>query len=69
MSRQISKLYQRQSPIPLHLYSGYSQTDNKAYCDYWDHALLLNDALWDDYFVSSLADQTRPGASARCQSC
>jgi hypothetical protein len=38
--------------------------DSKAYCDYWDHAFLLNDALWDDYFVSSLADQTRPGAGA-----
>ena len=38
--------------------------DSKAYCDYWDHVFLLNDALWDDYFVSSLADQTRPGASA-----
>lgn len=43
---------------------GHTATDTKAYCDYWDHALLLNDALWDDYFVSSLADQTRPGASA-----
>ena len=42
---------------------GYTPTDTKAYCDYWDHVLLLNDALWDDYFVSSLADQTRPGAS------
>ncbi len=38
--------------------------DNKIFCDYWDHVFLLNDALWDDYFVSSLADQTRPGASA-----
>jgi hypothetical protein len=38
--------------------------DSKAYCDYWDHVFLLNDALWDDYFVSSLADQTRSGASA-----
>ena len=38
--------------------------DSKAYCDYWDHVFLLNDALWDDYFVSSLADQTRPGATA-----
>lgn len=37
--------------------------DTKAYCDYWDHVFVLNDALWDDYFVSSLADQTRPGAS------
>lgn len=43
---------------------GHSETDTKAYCDYWDHVLLLNDALWDDYFVSSLADQTRPGAPA-----
>jgi hypothetical protein len=41
--------------------------DTKAYCDYWDHVFLLNDALWDDYFVSSLADQKRgpngPGES------
>ena len=44
--------------------AGHTATDTKAYCDYWDHVLLLNDALWDDYFVSSLADQTRPGASA-----
>ncbi|MFK7851816.1 MAG: hypothetical protein AB8D78_12645 [Akkermansiaceae bacterium] len=43
--------------------SAFTATDTKAYCDYWDHVLLLNDALWDDYFVSSLADQTRPGAS------
>lgn len=39
------------------------EVNTKAYCDYWDHVFLLNDALWDDYFVSSLADQTRPGAS------
>jgi type II secretory pathway pseudopilin PulG len=39
-------------------------TDNKVFNDFWDHVFLLNDALWDDYFVSSLADQTRPGASA-----
>jgi len=37
--------------------------DNKAYSDYWDHALLLNDALWDEYFISSIADQTRAWAS------
>lgn len=37
--------------------------NNKFYNDYWDHVFLLNDALWDDYFVSSLADQTRPGAT------
>lgn len=40
------------------------EVDTMAYCDYWDHVFLLNDALWDDYFVSSLADQTRPGATA-----
>ncbi|MFK7911147.1 MAG: hypothetical protein AB8F34_11200, partial [Akkermansiaceae bacterium] len=40
-----------------------SYNDNKVFCDYWDHAFLLNDAMWDDYFISSLADQTRPGAS------
>ena len=40
------------------------EVKTNAYCDYWDHVFLLNDALWDDYFVSSLADQTRPGASA-----
>ncbi len=38
--------------------------DNKVFCDFWDHVLLLNDALFDDYFVSSLADQTRPGAGS-----
>ena len=35
------------------------EVDTKAYCDYWDHVLLLNDALWDDYFISSLANQKR----------
>ncbi|BCX46263.1 hypothetical protein HAHE_01710 [Haloferula helveola] len=40
------------------------EVDTQAYCDYWDHVFLLNDALWDDYFVSSLADQNRPGASS-----
>lgn len=33
--------------------------DTKAYCDYWDHVFLLNDALWDEYFLSSLARQSR----------
>ncbi|MFM7182058.1 MAG: hypothetical protein ACKO2G_11420 [Verrucomicrobiales bacterium] len=39
------------------------ENNSKAYVDFWDHVLLLNDALWDDFFVSSLADQTRPGAT------
>jgi hypothetical protein len=47
----------------LNVNAGYTRTDTKAYCDYWDHVLLLNDALWDDYFVSSLADQRRQGQS------
>ncbi|MFK7849842.1 MAG: hypothetical protein AB8D78_02590 [Akkermansiaceae bacterium] len=37
-------------------------SDTKAYSDFWDHVFLLNDALWDDYYVSTLANQTRPGA-------
>ena len=41
-----------------------NSNDSKAYNDYWDHVFLLNDALWDDYFVSSLADQKRPSASS-----
>jgi hypothetical protein len=41
-----------------------NKNDNKVFSDYWDHVFLLNDALWDDHFVSSLADQTRPGAAA-----
>ncbi|MGD9417784.1 MAG: hypothetical protein Q7R22_002495 [Verrucomicrobiota bacterium JB025] len=40
------------------------ENDTMAYNDYWDHVFLLNDALWDDYFVSSLADQSRTGASS-----
>ncbi|NNM28303.1 MAG: hypothetical protein HKO57_02185, partial [Akkermansiaceae bacterium] len=39
-----------------------TENDTKAYNDYWDHVFLLNDALWDDYFLSALADQARPGA-------
>ncbi len=43
------------------------EVKTNAYCDYWDHVFLLNDTLWDDYFLSSLADQKRgsngPGSS------
>lgn len=39
------------------------ESDTQAYSDFWDHVFLLNDVLWDDYYVSTLADQTRPGAS------
>jgi len=48
----------RQDPL------GLTQANNNMfYNDYWDHVFLLNDVLWDDYFVSSLADQKRPGVS------
>ncbi len=42
----------------------FETVDTKAYSDYWDHTFVLNDALWDEYFISSMADQTRPWASA-----
>ncbi len=45
-------------------FTNINYNDNKVFNDYWDHTLLLNDALWDDYFVSSLADQSRPGANS-----
>ncbi len=48
--------------IPLVIANNGQGNDHKVFSDYWDHVFLLNDALWDDYFVSSLADQTRPGA-------
>jgi hypothetical protein len=42
----------------------FQENDNRVFNDYWDHVFLLNDALWDDYFVSSLSDQVRPGAAS-----
>ncbi len=39
----------------------FQENNNLVFNDYWDHVFLLNDSLWDDYFVSSLADQTRGG--------
>ncbi len=40
--------------------SNTTERDNQVYNDYWDHTFLLNDALWDDYFVSTLSDASRP---------
>lgn len=37
-------------------------SNTRAYSDYWDHVFLLNDTLWDDYYLSTLSNQTRPGA-------
>lgn len=37
--------------------------DSRAFCDFWDHTFLINDALWDDYYLSSISTQTRPGAT------
>lgn len=36
------------------------RTDSHAFSDYWDHGLLVNDGLWDSWFVSSLSDAHRP---------
>jgi len=44
--------------------SGTTMRDNQVYNDFWDHTLLANDALWDDFFVSTLADATRPSAGS-----
>lgn len=41
-------------------------SNSKAFSDYWDHALLVNDGLWDSWFTSSMVDAQRPTqASAR----
>ncbi|QQL45500.1 hypothetical protein [Sulfuriroseicoccus oceanibius] len=39
---------------------GQASTDSNAFSDYWDHALLVNDGLWDSWFASSFVDATRP---------
>ncbi len=33
--------------------------DSHAFSDFWDHGLLVNDGLWDSYFVSSLMGSIR----------
>ncbi len=48
---------------PFNIGNNGKGNDHKVFSDYWDHAFLLNDALWDDYFVSSLSDQSRPSES------
>ncbi|MGA0845570.1 MAG: pilus assembly PilX family protein [Luteolibacter sp.] len=35
-------------------------TDALALSDYWDHALLVNDGLWDSWFTSSIVSTERP---------
>lgn len=37
-------------------------SNTRAYSDFWDHVFLLNDSLWDDHYLSTLSNQTRPGA-------
>lgn len=37
-----------------------SNIDSNAFSDYWDHALLVNDGLWDSWFTSSMVDAQRP---------
>lgn len=46
-------------------YSPSSQTtDSNALSDYWDHAFLVNDGIWDSWFTSSMVNQERPTDSA-----
>jgi hypothetical protein len=40
-----------------------SATDALALSDYWDHALLVNDGLWDSWFTSSIVSTDRPSRS------
>jgi hypothetical protein len=40
-----------------------SSTDALALSDYWDHALLVNDGLWDSWFTSSIVSTDRPSRS------
>lgn len=49
---------------PFNVGNGGKGNDHQVFSDYWDHTFLLNDALWDDYFVSSLSDQVRPSETA-----
>lgn len=45
-------------------FTNLNENNNKIFNDHWDHTFLVNDALWDDYFMSSLSDETRPRASS-----
>jgi hypothetical protein len=49
--------------LPFNIPNNGRGNNHMVFSDFWDHAYLLNDALWDDYFVSSLSDQTRPSES------
>lgn len=44
--------------------SGGTASDALALSDYWDHALLVNDGLWDTWFTSTFATTTRPTQTA-----
>ena len=37
-----------------------SKSDSNAFSDFWDHGLLVNDGLWDSWFLSSLTEARRP---------
>lgn len=37
-----------------------NDNNSKAFSDYWDHAFLVNDGLWDSWFTSSMVDASRP---------
>lgn len=42
---------------------GTTQIDTRVLSDFWDHALLINDGLWDSWFTSSMVDSTRNSSS------
>lgn len=37
-----------------------NKSDSNAFSDFWDHGLLVNDGLWDSWFLSSLTESRRP---------
>jgi len=44
--------------------AGGAEIDSLVLSDFWDHALLVNDGLWDSWFTSSMTDATRPSSTS-----
>lgn len=53
-------------PKSVYTYHDVSKCDHRdyteAFSDYWDHLFLANDALWDNYFLSSIATRSEDGS-------
>ncbi len=62
----VSRIYEVPNDYSLNMFvSGVAPSEEKMpakepLSDYWDHALLVNDGLWDSWFTSSLVDERRP---------